>query len=104
VRRRRATGRVAGEIDGHSARWLVVAILAYGGLVVSGVSVAWSSQAVRALHIAVDATQRRQDALLGEYSRLLIERSTLGAYQNIDQVAERQLSMTFPDSIERVTP
>jgi cell division protein FtsL len=94
-----STGSAAG-----SMRWLVIAVVAYAGLVVSGVSIAWSSQAVRALHVSIASMQRRQDALLAEYSRLLIERSTLGSYQNIDQVAERRLSMTFPETVERVAP
>jgi cell division protein FtsL len=104
MKRGATTLRGARVLDVDTLRWLVVAIAALVGVVVSGIAIAWSSQTVRALHIAIDSSQREQDALLAEYSRLLIERSTLGAYQNVDQVAERRLSMTFPETVERVTP
>ena len=93
--------RLATPLD---VRWLVVGIGVYVGLAVTGLLIAWSSQSVRRLHVEIEANQSAQDAMLAEYSRLLIERSMVGSFQNVDQVAERQLSMTFPESVERVKP
>ena len=93
--------RLATPLD---VRWLIVGVGIYAGLALTGLLVAWSSQSVRRLHVEIEAHQREQDAMLAEYSRLLIERSMVGSFQNVDQVAERQLSMTFPESVERVKP
>jgi cell division protein FtsL len=93
--------RLATPLD---VRWLVVGVGVYVGLAVTGLLIAWSSQSVRRLHVEIEAKARAQDAMLAEYSRLLIERSMVGSFQNVDQVAERQLSMTFPESVERVKP
>jgi len=72
--------------------------------VASGVQVALQSHEVRDLHREVQATHRAQDELLAEYSRLLLERSTLAAYQNIERVAQAELAMRFPETMERLEP
>jgi cell division protein FtsL len=54
--------------------------------------------------MALEANQQAQDRALAQYSRFLIERGTLSSYQNVDQIAERQLAMRFPDLVERVAP
>ncbi|NJN51820.1 MAG: hypothetical protein HC809_08650 [Gammaproteobacteria bacterium] len=82
-------------------RPVVLAVAVYVGIAVTGLAIANFSQAVRNLHIELELTQRAQDGLLAEYSRLLIERSMLSSYQNVDQVAERQLDMSFPEVVER---
>jgi cell division protein FtsL len=84
-------------------RWLAGAILVYVSVAASGVSIAAIAQDVRGLFIALEHNQNEQDALLAEYSRLLIERSTVSSYQNVDELAERQLAMRFPETIERVS-
>jgi cell division protein FtsL len=66
--------------------------------------IAATAQNVRGLFVALQHNQAQQDALLAEYSRLLIERGTLSSYQNVDQIAERQLAMRFPEKVERVSP
>lgn len=97
TRRRMTTER-------HPAwRWLAAAGMIYIGIAVSGVWIAATAQNVRGLFIALQQNQKQQDSLLEEYSRLLIERSTLSSYQNVDQVAERQLAMRFPETVERVS-
>jgi cell division protein FtsL len=93
--------RLATPLD---VRWLVAGVGVCLGLALTGLLIAWSSQSVRRLHVEIEANQRAQDAMLAEYSRLLIERSMVGSFQNVDQVAERQLSMTFPETVERVQP
>ena len=84
-------------------KWLAVAGAIYGGIAASGVSVAAVAQDVRGLFVTLAKNQSRQDELLAQYSRLLIERSTLSSYQNVDQAAERQLAMRFPETVERVS-
>jgi cell division protein FtsL len=83
-------------------RAFAIAVAIYAAIAATGISIASLSQAVRNLHIDLESTQREQDALLAEYSRLLIERSMLASYQNVDQVAERKLAMTFPEVVERM--
>jgi cell division protein FtsL len=82
--------------------WLFGGAVVYVGVALSGVWIASLGQDVRGLFVAIEQNQRTQDALLAEYSRLLIERGTLSSYQNVDQVAERQLAMRFPELVERV--
>jgi cell division protein FtsL len=48
--------------------------------------------------------QRAQDELLSEYSRLLLERSTLAAFQNVERIAQTELAMQFPEAMERLEP
>jgi len=74
------------------------------GAVVSGVQVALQSHVVRELHGEVQKQHRAQDDLLAEYSRLLLERSTLAAYQNVERLAETELAMGFPETVERLEP
>ena len=70
----------------------------------SGIQVALVSHEVRRLHGELEAAQKAQDEHLAEYSRLLLERSALSAYQNIERLAETELAMQFPESVERIEP
>ena len=72
--------------------------------VVSGVEVARGVQEVRTLHGELEASRRAQDALMAEHSRLLLERSALASYQNVERLAESELAMRFPDRVERLSP
>ena len=85
-------------------RWLLMGTLVYLGVAATGIGVARFSQETRALFFALEQDQRAQDALLAQYSRLLLERSTLAAYQNVDDIAEQRLGMRFPEQVERVEP
>jgi cell division protein FtsL len=85
------------------SRWLLVGIVVYLGVAVTGVLVARSSQEMRTLYLAVEQNQGVRDHLLAQYSRLLLERSTLSSYQNVDEIAEQTLNMRFPERVERVT-
>ena len=53
--------------------------------------------------LCIDAAQRAQDNELADYSRLLLERAAIAAYQNVERVARTELEMHFPASVERVT-
>lgn len=68
----------------------------------SGIQVALVSQEVRRLHGALEEAQKAQDEHMAEYSRLLLERSALSAYQNVERLAEEELAMQFPDEVERI--
>ncbi len=100
VRRRRA---VAEPIPVRwDMRWMLAGIAVYAGVALSGIAIASVSHDIRSLVIALERMQRAEDEMLAEQSRLLLERSTLSSYQNVDQVAEEQLSMRFPERIEKV--
>lgn len=73
-------------------------------VVASGVQVALVSHEVRRLHGKLEAAQRAQDEHLAEHSRLLLERSALAAYQNVERLAEEELAMHFPERVERIDP
>jgi len=93
------TARIEHRVTWH---WLLAAGVLYAGVAASGVWIAATAQNVRGLFVALEHNQDEQDALLDEYSRLLIERGTVSSYQNVDQVAERQLAMRFPETVQRV--
>jgi len=82
--------------------WLLLIVLV--AAVASGIQVALQSHEVRRLHGEVQAAHRAQDELLAEYSRLLLERSTLAAYQNVERLAQAELAMQFPETVERLEP
>lgn len=85
----------------RSALLFVVLLLA---VVASGIQVALVGHDVRRLHGELEAAQKAQDEHLAEYSRLLLERSALSAYQNVERLAESELDMTFPDRVEHLDP
>ncbi|MEZ5558798.1 MAG: cell division protein FtsL [Pseudomonadales bacterium] len=71
-------------------------------VVASSIQVVWMSQAVRQLHVELQSAQRDQDQHVAEQSRLLLERSALTAFQNVERIAEGELAMHFPESVERI--
>ncbi|MEQ8857360.1 MAG: cell division protein FtsL [Pseudomonadales bacterium] len=85
-------------------RGVLALLVLFGGVVASGIQVALVSHEVRLLHGELEAAQRAQDEHLAEYSRLLLERSALSAYQNVEHLAETQLDMQFPDTVEQLAP
>jgi cell division protein FtsL len=82
--------------------WLLVILLSVA--VASGIQVAYRTNEVRRLHAEMQAMQRTQDELLSDYSRLLLERSTLAAFQNVERIAQTELAMQFPETMERLEP
>lgn len=84
--------------------WLPLGLLVYAGIAVTGVAIASLSQEVRTLFVELERNRRAEDALLAQQSRLLLERSTLASYKNVDEVAEQRLSMRFPEQAEQVQP
>ncbi|MCZ6854089.1 MAG: cell division protein FtsL [Gammaproteobacteria bacterium] len=82
------------------ATWVLLLVL----VVASGLQVARTSQEVRSLHVLREQAQQEQDEHLAEYSRLLIERAALAAYQNVERMARDELDMSFPEDVERIEP
>jgi len=78
--------------------WLVVLVAA----VASGIQVALSAHQARSLHTQLEAAQKSQDDALAVQSRLLVERSALAAYQNVERTAQNELKMQFPRRVKRV--
>lgn len=68
----------------------------------SGVALTEAAQKKRSLYQALDHLQIEQNTLLAEYSRLLLERSTLASLQTIESVAQAELNMVVPSEVARV--
>ncbi|MEM8766791.1 MAG: cell division protein FtsL [Pseudomonadota bacterium] len=85
-----------------SGRLLAGWLAALAFLVCSGVQVAFSTEAVRGQHRTLQALQGRLDAAVAVYSRLQLELATVAAYQQVEQTAEQELGMRFPEDVTRV--
>ncbi len=79
-------------------------LLLLAGAVASGIQVVFTTHQLREIHGALEVVRDRQDDLLAEHSRLLLERGALAAYQNVERVAEVELNMRFPNEVERILP
>ena len=90
--------RVRGLKWGSAA--VLLALLA--SVIASGLLVVWQTHEVRQLHKGLEAVRHRQDHLLDEHSRLLLERGALSAYYNVERVARTELKMRFPDQVRQV--
>ncbi len=83
-------------------RTLIVWLAALLAVVGSGIQVVQQTHDVRRLHGQLQDAQRMQDAELAKHSRLLIERAALAAYQNVERIAQSELAMRFPLTVERI--
>lgn len=81
-------------------RWLGAAV--YLAVVTTGIGVATQAQEVRALYAALEGTQVEHDARVTDYGQLLLERSTLTAFHNVEELALSELKMRFPEEAWRV--
>lgn len=82
-------------------RWGLVFTVC-GGAAASGIQVASHAQEIRGCFIRLTEVQRERDALLAEYSRLLLERGTLSSYRHVGEMARARLSMRFPEDVTAV--
>ena len=87
----------------RTALWTVAFVALLVASVVTGVGVAYQSHLSRTLHAELKNAQVRHDELRADYSRLLLERSVLSSYRNVDRLAVDSLAMQFPDQTNRVT-
>ncbi|MEM9620226.1 MAG: cell division protein FtsL [Pseudomonadota bacterium] len=84
--------------------WLAVGLLGVllAAIVSTGLGIVTNAQETRQLYHQLGATQQQQDALLADHSRLLLERAALSSLQNIEQVAQNELEMEFPEQVGQV--
>lgn len=90
-----------GELRAALRRWaFVLAVCAAAAA--SGIQVAFHAQEMRGSFMRLGDVQRQRDALLAEYSRLLLERATLSSYRHVGEMARERLSMRFPEAVTPV--
>lgn len=82
------------------AGFLVLVLLA--AVVASGLLAVRQADEVRQLHRNLEEARHRQDELAAEHSRLLLERSALSAYYNVERVAASDLGMRFPAQVRQL--
>jgi len=81
---------------------ILPAILLIAALV-SALAVVYSSHVVRGLYSKQQVVEYRQWELQEDYSRLLLEHSTLASPHRVVSIAQEDLAMTSPQlSIDRV--
>ena len=73
------------------------------GVVISGVQLTRSADETRTLYGELEAVQALSDEATAEYTRLLLERSALASFQNVERIALKDLDMIFPNQVESVT-
>lgn len=81
---------------------MLVGVLAWLSVAVTGVQSARQSGEMRDLFQRLSTNQQTQDGLLAEYRLLLLERATLAAYQNVERIAAEELDMGFPEEVRQV--
>ena len=81
---------------------MLLGIVAWIGIAVTGIQTARQSSEMRVLFQRLSTNQGVQDRLLAEYRLLLLERATLASYVNIESVATDDLNMQFPETVRRV--
>lgn len=81
---------------------MLVGVLAWLSVAVTGVQSARQSGEMRDLFQRLSTNQQTQDGLLAEYRLLLLERATLAAYQNVERIAVEELDMEFPEEVRQV--
>jgi cell division protein FtsL len=75
-------------------------------LIVSAVATSYSVHLTRKAVGKLQALEQQRDHLYEEWSRLLLEQSTLGSFVEIENKAQKQLEMTVPqlDQVVTVSP
>ena len=85
------------------SRWQILILLALTfSVAASGLALVDSAQQMRSLHSGLDTLQSKQDRLMAQYSRLLLERSAFAGLQTVEIVASEELNMRFPRKIEAI--
>ncbi len=83
-------------------RWMLISLVVYAGVAVTGVLVARQSSEMRDLFQRLTHSEAIRDEHLRQYRLLLLERATLTGYQNVERVAEQRLGMRFPETVVKV--
>ena len=85
-----------------SVQWVAGVVILLLGIFYSGLRLVESADEMRFLYRSMDELQTNQNVLLANYSRLLLERSTLASMQTVEVVAKSELQMFFPENIVQV--
>lgn len=80
--------------------WLMLLIILVTG---SSMAVIYVKHESRILFSELRVNQKRQDELRIQWSRLLIQKSTLITQANVESVARKKLDMVLPKNIQIVT-
>lgn len=75
---------------------VLMALLLLAGIVATGAALVTTTHASRILFRELEALRREHDEMLGEWSALQLEVSTLAAPSRIDDIARRELGMVDP--------
>ena len=84
------------------AQWVAAVFILLVSIFYSGLRLVESADEMRFLYRSMDELQTNQNILLANYSRLLLERSTLASMQTVEIVATNELQMFFPQNIIQV--
>ena len=84
------------------AQWVAGMVILLAGILYSGLQLVESADEMRFLYRSMDELQTNQNVLMANYSRLLLERSTLASMQTVEVVATTELQMFFPKDIVQV--
>jgi len=71
-------------------------------LIVSAMAVSWSVHESRRLTNDAQRLQAEHNRLHTEWSQLLLEHSTWGAYARVESLARSRLSMSLPETGQQV--
>lgn len=67
--------------------------------VVSGIGNVYSKHKIRTLHVKLKLMDNERSSLNTEWSKLLLEKSTLMSDLRVEQLAKRKLNMINPEQI-----
>lgn len=84
------------------SRLLLVSLLL--ALAVTGVQVGDTAHGVRRLHSELETLRLQQDQALMLNSQLLLEIGAVASLSQVQQVAQSELQMQFPERLEQVLP
>jgi len=80
-------------------RWTIAFGCMMVAIAYSGLQVVDAAAEARALYQRLGEVQREEDGLLEENSRLSLQRSSMSNLQKVEEVAQEQLDMEFPNQV-----
>jgi len=86
----------AGHLSGEQTRLLIVCLLALLLVVISALSVVYSSYKSRQLFSQFQQQNRQAMRLEEQWGRLLLEQSTWASHARIERLAKSELNMVVP--------
>ncbi len=93
---RRLGPRLAGSLQSR-AGWACLFGMLLVAITYAGLGLVTEAQRMRDLYGQMAVSQKQQDTLLEEHSRLMLERGSLTRLHTIEAVAQTELGMHFPE-------